>query len=251
MITMETKIYNQAGKEMGSLSLPESIFGLKWNADLVHQVVVSMQSSARNPIAHTKTRGEVRGGGKKPWKQKGTGQARHGSRRSPIWVGGGVAHGPRNDKNFDRKVNRKMKAKALYTILSRKWKEGEISFVDDLKLSEVKTKSALGTLGTLSEIAPAGKALQKKKNGLCIVMPERNADTWRSFRNLGHVSLEETRSINPVSLMTYKHIVFVYPEETLRILGSKLSVADSAVEKKETKEKKPRVASKKKVVAKA
>src|SRR4029078_6219347 len=98
-------------------------FGLPWNADLVHQVISSLKTDARKPVAHTKTRGSVRGGGKKPWQQKGTGRARHGSIRSPLWVGGGVAHGPRNDKNFDRKVNKKMKAKALYTILSKKFKD--------------------------------------------------------------------------------------------------------------------------------
>lgn len=116
---MDAKIYNQKGKESGTLTLDEKVFGLSWNADLVHQVITSMMSNARTPIAHTKTRGEVRGGGKKPWRQKGTGRARHGSTRSPIWVGGGVAHGPRNDKNYARKVNKKMKAKALYTILSQ------------------------------------------------------------------------------------------------------------------------------------
>jgi large subunit ribosomal protein L4 len=115
---------------MGKTKLPEGLFGLPWNADLVHQVVVSMQSSARRGTAHAKTRGEVSGTGKKPWQQKGTGRARHGSRRSPIWVGGGVAHGPRKDKNYDRKVNRKMKDKALLTILSSKYKNGEVLFVD-------------------------------------------------------------------------------------------------------------------------
>ena len=123
---METKIYNQKGKEAGKITLPEEVFGLPWNADLVHQVVTSMLGNARTPVAHTKIRGEVRGGGKKPWKQKGTGRARHGSTRSPIWVGGGVTHGPRNDKIYARKINRKMKAKALYTILSKKAKDGEI-----------------------------------------------------------------------------------------------------------------------------
>src|SRR5574343_932022 len=114
---METQVYNQKGKSVGSLKLPEAVFGLKWNADLVHQVVTSMESTARTNVAHTKNRGDVRGGGKKPWQQKGTGRARHGSTRSPIWVGGGVTHGPRKDKNYERKVNRKMKAKALFTII--------------------------------------------------------------------------------------------------------------------------------------
>ena len=108
---METKIYNQKGKPAGKIALPEAVFGVPWNADLVHQVVNSLRSKARTPVAHTKNRGEVRGGGKKPWQQKGIGKARHGSIRSPIWVGGGVTHGPRNDKNYDRKVNKKAKRK--------------------------------------------------------------------------------------------------------------------------------------------
>ena len=111
---MEQKVYNQKGEEAGKIKLPESIFGVPWNADLVHQVVVAMTSSMRHSIANTKTRGEVSGGGKKPWQQKGTGRARHGSTRSPIWVGGGIAHGPRKEKNYDRKINKKARAKALW-----------------------------------------------------------------------------------------------------------------------------------------
>jgi large subunit ribosomal protein L4 len=136
-------LYNIKGNEAGSGELPEGVFETPWNADLVHQVVVSMMSNARTPVAHTKDRSEVRGGGKKPWQQKGLGRARHGSIRSPIWVGGGVAHGPRNDKNFARKINRKMKAKALYAILTRKLKDGEILFVDTLILKNQKQKKRL------------------------------------------------------------------------------------------------------------
>ena len=110
---METTVYNQKGTEAGKIKLSEAVFGLKWNADLVHQVVVSMNSVARTNVAHTKNRGEVRGGGKKPWQQKGTGRARHGSIRSPLWVGGGVTHGPRKDKDYSRKVNKKMKSKKV------------------------------------------------------------------------------------------------------------------------------------------
>src|SRR3989344_6001738 len=137
---METTVYNQKGQEAGKLTIPESIFGLPWNADLVHQVVVAMTSSMRHPIANTKTRGEVSGGGKKPWQQKGTGRARHGSTRSPIWVGGGIAHGPRKEKNYDRKINKKAKTKALYTILSQKTRDGEILFVENLSFGMPKAK---------------------------------------------------------------------------------------------------------------
>src|SRR5512135_3441222 len=101
---MKTDIYNIQGKKAGSVELPESIFGVAWNDSLMHQVVTSMEDNARTNVAHTKGRGEVRGGGKKPWRQKGTGRARHGSIRSPIWVGGGVAHGPRNTKVFARAI---------------------------------------------------------------------------------------------------------------------------------------------------
>src|SRR5688572_16302299 len=117
---MEANIYNKEGKAIGKVQLPEELFGLPWNADLVHQVVVSMQSNARAPIAHTKTRAEVSGTNQKPWQQKGTGRARHGQRISPIWRGGGISHGPRNDRNFEKKINKKMRTKALFTVLSKK-----------------------------------------------------------------------------------------------------------------------------------
>src|SRR5580704_11914592 len=101
---MEAPIYNSQGKKAGSVNLPESVFDVKWNHSLMHQVVTSMQANARTPVAHVKDRGAVRGGGKKPWRQKGTGRARHGSIRSPIWKGGGVTHGPIKDKNYSRAI---------------------------------------------------------------------------------------------------------------------------------------------------
>ena len=127
---MKTKVYDHKGKEARSIDLPDTLFGLDWNADLVHQVVVGMQSNARTNTAHTKDRSEVSGGGKKPWRQKGTGQARHGSKRSPIWSGGGITFGPRNERNYDKKINTKMRRKALLVALSQKMRDGQVLFVD-------------------------------------------------------------------------------------------------------------------------
>jgi large subunit ribosomal protein L4 len=214
---MEHIIYNQKGQESGKIKLPESVFGIAWNADLVHQVVTSMMSSARHPIAHTKTRGEVSGGGKKPWQQKGTGRARHGSTRSPIWVGGGIAHGPRNDKNFDRKVNKKAKSKALYAILSKKLKDGEILFVDSLNFSKPKTKDAKEIIVSFSKIKGFEKFSTKPKNVALIALDKKTSEVTKSFQNFGNVSVEELRTINPVSLMNHKYLVIANPKESLKI----------------------------------
>src|SRR3989344_9536903 len=129
---MESVIYNIEGKKIGTVTLSERVFGVRWNADLVKQEADSLLSTKRKNVAHTKDRGEVRGGGKKPGRQKGTGRARHGSSRSPIWKGGGVTHGPRSAKIYARKINRSAARKALLVTLSRKYKDGEIIFVDSL-----------------------------------------------------------------------------------------------------------------------
>ena len=214
---MEKIVYNQKGQESGKIKLSESVFGLPWNADLVHQVVVSMMSNARHPIAHTKTRGEVSGGGKKPWQQKGTGRARHGSTRSPIWVGGGVAHGPRNDKNYDRKVNKKARAKALYTILSKKLKDNEILFIDSLSFETPKAKDAKSTLLAFSKVKGFEKFATKPKNVAIIALDKKTPEVMKSFKNFGNVSVEEFRTINPVSVLNHKYIVITNPKESLKV----------------------------------
>lgn len=213
---MEASLYNQSGKSAGKFTLPKEIFDLPWNADLVHEVVRLMNSNSRSAIAHTKTRGEVRGGGKKPWKQKGTGRARHGSTRSPIWVGGGVAHGPRNDKNFDRKINKKARTKALYTILSRKFKDGELLFIDSLNMAGPKSKDAQVILSALSKIKGYEKLATKKTNTAIIAMDVKSDAVAKSFRNFGNVSVEEFRNINPVSVLNHTYMIVANPEASLK-----------------------------------
>jgi large subunit ribosomal protein L4 len=218
---METKVYNTKGIEAGKVKLPQEIFGLPWNADLVHQVAVSMMSNARQPIAHSKMRGEVRGGGKKPWRQKGTGRARHGSTRSPIWVGGGTTHGPRNDKDYSRKVNKKMKTKALFTILSAKVADGSLIFVDSLSFKEPKTSDAKDMITNLSKIAGLEKLAKKRTNALCIALSKKDITVEKSFRNIGSVKVEELRNVNPLDILNTAFLLIENPEESIKLLTGK------------------------------
>lgn len=215
---MESIVYNQSGKATGKIKLSEDIFGVPWNADLVHEVVRLMNSNSRNPVAHTKMRGEVSGTGKKPWRQKGTGRARHGSRRSPIWVGGGVAHGPRNDKNFSRKINKKARLKALYSILSRKYKDGEVIFIDTVNIATPKSSEAKKIISSLASIKGYEK-LATKKSKTAIIALDKKADTvTKSFRNFGNMSIEEFRNVNPVSILNHTYLIVSNPEVSLKIL---------------------------------
>jgi large subunit ribosomal protein L4 len=217
------KVYNQKGKEVGEVKLPANVFGLSWNADLVHQVINSMLSDSRVIYAHTKDRGQVRGGGIKPWRQKGTGRARHGSSRSPIWVGGGVSHGPNGLRNYSRKINKKMKVKALYTILSRKLKDGEILFVDKFEIAKPKTTEAIEILSSLSKIKTASDILNKKKNSAIIAISGKKEAFEKSFANIGNVEVDEIRNINPVDLLNKKYLVIENPIESVKFIEAKMA----------------------------
>lgn len=218
---MDTQIYNQKGKSVGKLELPQSIFGLPWNGDLVHQVVTAMQANARTPVAHTKTRGEVRGGGKKPWKQKGTGRARHGSSRSPIWKGGGITHGPRNEKDYTQKINKKMKVQALYTVLSEKLRKGQILFVEELALKNIKTKDAVSVINDLSGVKGFERIVGGKKPNTYITVPAKNDTLKKSFANIPTVEIDEIRNLNPVDLLAFRYIIISQPTESIAFLGGK------------------------------
>lgn len=219
----EAVVYSMGGAKTGTISLPPELFSAKWNADLVHQVVLSMQANARQTVAHTKFRGEVRGGGKKPWKQKGTGRARHGSTRSPIWVGGGTTHGPRAERDYSVKINRRQRAVALASVLSRKFKDGEVIFVDQLAFSTPKTQEAKKALEAIAKAAGTPDLSTKQKNAAMIAFAGKNAEAEKSFRNIGNVIADEVRNLNPVDLVTKKYLVIERPEESLRILSARLS----------------------------
>jgi large subunit ribosomal protein L4 len=220
---MNADVYNAQGKKTGSVKLPESVFGVAWNDPLMHQVVTSMHSNARRPVAHAKGRSEVRGGGRKPWQQKGTGRARHGSIRSPIWRGGGVTHGPTNQKNYERAIPKKMRAKALSMALSRKLKDGEILFVDSFGITEPKTAAAKKSLVQLSKISGFGRIATKGKNAALVALADPTEAAQKSFRNIGNVTCVSVRSLNPVSVLGNTYLIVENPDTAVAIMGTRLA----------------------------
>lgn len=218
---MEAKVYNQEGKEVSLVKLPEALFGLHWNADLVHQVVTALASNSRRPYAHTKGRGEVRGGGKKPWRQKGTGRARHGSIRSPIWRGGGVTHGPTKDQNYRRKINQKMKTRALFTVLSRKWRDGEVVFLDTLNLRAPKTKFAAAAIQKIAHGSGREKMSWSSGRRLLLALPQRDEAVARSFHNLKSVSLRPAGELNPAETLDHRYLIITDPEKSFTALAGR------------------------------
>ncbi len=221
---MKTKIYNQKGAEAGEIDLPEKVFAAKWRSDLVHQVVEGMRSNKRAGTADTKDRGEVRGGGRKPWKQKGTGRARHGSTRSPIWVGGGVTHGPLAEKNYKRKISKSMRAQALFSVLSKKLKDEEIIFVDSLAMPEISTKNAVEAV---KKLAKAGnfksneRGKKAKKAKVLVALYARGEKAEKSFRNVSTLEMVFLKNLNPLDVLNHKYLLIENPEESVKFLESR------------------------------
>ena len=218
---IQAKIYDQKGAEAGEIELPAKVFAAKWRSDLVHQVVQSMRSNKRAGTADTKDRGEVRGGGRKPWKQKGTGRARHGSSRSPIWVGGGVTHGPLAEKNYKRKISKKMRAQALFSVLSKKLKDNEIIFVDSLSMSSIKTKDAVKVIQNLAKVSEWKTVGASKKPRVLTAIFERNEKIEKSFRNLPQLELVFLKNLNPFDVLNHKYLLIENPTESTKFLESR------------------------------
>lgn len=220
---MKATIYNTKGTEAGTIDLPEAVFGAKRNSKLVTQVVLAMQANARPTVANTKGRGEVRGGGKKPWKQKGTGRARHGSIRSPIWRGGGTTHGPLKEKDYSQRINKKMRSKAVAIVLSEKLKDGKVLFVDTLPMKEPKTKDAKAALLGLSKVKGFAELATRRNNAALVLTGSKNDAVLRSFRNMGNVMVEEARNVNPVEILKYRYVVVADADASVKTLASRVS----------------------------
>ncbi|MFA5188596.1 MAG: 50S ribosomal protein L4 [Patescibacteria group bacterium] len=194
---IKAKVYNLEGKEIEEIKLDPEVFGVKINPALVHQVVEAQQANARFKLAHTKTKGEVRGGGKKPWRQKGTGRARAGSTRSPLWIGGGVTFGPRKERNFDKKINKKMKQKALFMSLTDKVKSEALIILDKLEFTKIKTKDLVKILSKLP--VKAGKTL--------IVLDQKNDNIVKSARNIKTLKTILADSLNVLDILKYNYLL--------------------------------------------
>lgn len=190
-------VFSLSGEKLKDLELTEPYFSLPAHEAVVHQVANAQLSNARKVLAHTKDRSEVRGGGKKPWKQKGTGRARHGSIRSPLWVGGGITFGPRNTRNFSQKVNQKMKQKALFICLSSKVRDQKFFLLENLDIHEPKTKTMKKLFASLP--CQGGKTL--------VAYEERNPNLIQSVKNIKEVRAIGVNSLNVVDLLSYEYFV--------------------------------------------
>lgn len=220
---MKTALFDKTGKELKQVTLPTEIFDVKFNADLVHDVVTSMNSNSRSNTAHAKDRGDVRGGGIKPWRQKGTGRARHGSRRSPIWVGGGVTHGPTNERNYSKKINKKVSAKALAMVLSKKLADNEIVLIDSLKVEDKKTKDAVKIVNAIAKNKGFELISTKKKNAAVVALAERDDNTEKSFRNIKNLRLDLVENMNIVDILNNKYLIIENPDKSLEVLSKRVS----------------------------
>lgn len=198
---MKVDVYNIQNKVVGSVEAPEGILGAPWRPNLVHQALRAQLANLRRPWAHAKGRGEVSGGGRKPWRQKGTGRARHGSIRSPLWIGGGKAHGPVKTRDYSQKLNKKMRRAAIFSLLSKRFKDGEVKVFDSLEPVEAKTKMVAVALRDI---------LNMKKNekswDVLLIGGEENKNLGRAARNLPKTKVLKSSNLNVYDLLNHRRI---------------------------------------------
>ena len=213
-MSINIKIYNQKAEEAGDIKLSDKIFGVKINEGLVHQAVVAQMANIRQVLAHTKDRSEVRGGGRKPWRQKGTGRARAGSIRSPIWIGGGITFGPRKTRNFKKKINKKMSQAATMMVLSDKVVSKNLVVLDKLEIKEFRTKVINNILENLEKKVIKLENKQTKntktrnqKRSLLIINDKKDDKIKFSGRNLAGVKIININNINILDLIKYKNLI--------------------------------------------
>lgn len=194
---LKAPLYTVKGEKKGDIELPESVFGVPSNDTLLHQIYVAISANLRSPIAHAKDRGERAGSGKKPWKQKGTGRARAGAVRSPLWRKGGVTFGPTSDRNFSKETNRKMRQKALCVALSEKFRAEKLRVVDSFSFETKKTKEFVSLLEKLG-VRP-GKAL--------LGFSGSDRDVERMSRNIDRTTNILSENMSAYDLLNHEYLV--------------------------------------------
>jgi len=203
---VKVKLYNMEGKVLGEEKLEPSIFNVVVKPGLIQQAVRTIQANSRLGLAHTKIRSEVRGGGRKPWRQKGTGRARVGSIRSPLWRGGGIIFGPRNNRNYSLKMNKKARRKALFMTLSDKVKNKKIILLDKLEINKIKTKAFLKILSKL----PVEKTI-------LTILPKNDKNIIYSVRNLPYVKTILADSLNVIDILAHEYLIM--PRDSLKVIS--------------------------------
>jgi large subunit ribosomal protein L4 len=207
---MKTSVYNQKGEIVGDVELNAKIFDVKPSMHLLAEAVRVQQNNSRQGSSNTKTRGEVSGGGKKPWKQKGTGRARVGSTRSPIWRHGGVTFGPRANQNWELKMNKKAKTKALFMSLSDKVKNNQLIVIDQIELAAPKTRDFMVVMKALQKEV---KEFGKKQ---LFLMPKSNDSLMRASRNIPFLTSSLASSLNILDVMKADSVVVL--KESLPVI---------------------------------
>jgi len=211
MTSVESKkinIYSVEGTKVGEKELNPNVFNVPVKESIVHEVATSMLANARLGLAHTKTKGEVRGGGKKPWRQKGTGRSRHGSIRSPLWKGGGVIFGPRNDRNYKKKINKQVKRKAICMCLSDRVQDNQLLLLDKIVLSAAKTKDMHLLLKNLfNKIYQIDFKKTRAKLSVLVAGNAEEKDFDRLVRNIPGVKFLFAKDLNVIDILMHKYII--------------------------------------------
>ncbi len=218
-MSIKTNIYNQNAEIIGEVNLSEKVFAVKVNEDLVHQAMVTQSANERQVLAHTKTKAEVSGGGKKPWKQKGTGRARAGSSRSPIWIGGGVTFGPRKDRNFSKKINKKMNQKALMMVLSDRLSSNNLAVVDKFDLKDYSTKTFNTCVKKIENIFPVGD--KKVKRSVLFINDIKDEKVVFSARNLAGLEIINLENLNIIDLLKNRNLILT--ESAVKTINERYS----------------------------
>jgi large subunit ribosomal protein L4 len=220
---MQSSVYNTKGESAGKQTLPDSLFGKGDRIDLLHRVVTAARHNARPSVAHTKDRSDRRGGGKKPWRQKGTGRARHGSIRSPIWRGGGVTFGPSNQRNFKKKVSKSEKREAVASALSAKRNDNQVLLVDGFSFEKPSAHQAREMLTKLAGVKGFAELEDRRNKAALIVIPERDDNIELSFRNFGNVDVRVAKDVSALDLLTYKYTIIADPAATFETLEGRVN----------------------------